>query len=535
MIFNINESVNKSNSGIESAQYNRFKVFRKTSIPFKLVTVNYHPAEQKILINDGIYDFPLKQNEYLNVYDFFQGFDKAAKFKKNTLDDIDYGIKGKKLTMQYNSQYSKIELLQDNNLLVRLNFYNQPPVCLNLDDYRKLQVAGLEIFDLHGNLVQYKQYTYQGYLSAEEIYNPDNSTNIKLFYDIDKHVVLEQFTNKVKDKLKVAQYVLHDRHHDYMKHVFYTRTNFLTYFYNEVNNMYNDEPINIFVADRSTACQESLLKLDKPAYTVFHFHNSQGGRVEDEMYSIPNNNYEYAMAHINDFDATIVATHKQLVDMKQRLDMHNPIFQIPVGTVSDKVLETKPLPINKRIPNSIVVTARVAPEKQIEDIVYAVKDLKEVYPDIILDVYGYKDGTNNYNEIRRIKYLIEKYDLKDNVKVHDYAQDVATIQQKHQIYALASNMEGFNIALMEGLSQGDVGVVYDVNYGPNELVQNGKNGYVVPLNNWRALRDKIHYLFEHKDVMQEMSTQAWKLSKRFSNDVVYQQWQKIISDAYSKA
>lgn len=531
MIFNINENVSKSNSGIESAQFNRFKVFRKKKIPFALVTIAYSPESSRLLLHEGVYDFPLKKEEYINLYDYFQRSHEAT-FKKNTLDNIDYGIKGQRLSMQYNSTFKKIELKDENDkLLVRIDFYQQHHFD-NLEDYRKLQVHGVEIFDNFGNLVQYKVYDYNGWLSSEQIFNPDNSVSNFVYYDINQHIVMEEFFQKKNsdDKLHVTLYTLYDK--EGKAHLFNNHVDLLTYFYNSLNDNWDNEPINIFVADRSSACQESLLELKHKAYLVFHFHNSQGGRVEDEMYSIVNNNYEYALNHLNDFNASIVATHKQLVDMKERYGEHK-IFQIPVGTVSDKTLKQKNLPMNKRTKHSLIVTARVASEKQIEDMVFAVKDVKKKYPDVVLDVYGYKDASDNYLEKRRIEYLVDRYNLQDNVFLHDYAQDVASLQRQHQIYLLASSMEGFNIALMEGLAQGCIGVVYNVNYGPNELVQDNENGYVVPLNRWDIMRDKIEYLFAHPDKMQEMSDKAHELSKRYSNEVVYKQWKKIMEDAYS--
>lgn len=533
MIFNINENVSKSNSGIESAQFNRFKVFRKNKIPFALVTVHYNPESSRLLLHEGVYDFPLHKEEFINLYDYFQRSYEAT-FSQNTLDNIDYGIKGEKLSMQYNATFKKIELTDEkNNLLIRLDFYQQKHFD-NLEDYRDLQVHGVEIFDHSGNLVQYKTYDYNGWLSSEQIFNPDNTISNCIYYDINHHIVMEEFYQKKNSdsKLHTTLYTLYDKKGKV--HLFSNHVDLLTYFFNCLNDNWNNEPINIFVADRSSACQESLLELKNKAYLVFHFHNSQGGRVEDEMYSIVNNNYEYALNRLNDFDSFIVATHKQLVDMQKRYGNHHQIFQIPVGTVADNTLKESKLPVNKRIPHSLIVTARVASEKQIEDMVFAIKDVKKKYPDVILDIYGYKDGSDNYLEKRRIEYLVDRYNLQDNVHLYDYAQDVATLQQQHQIYLLSSSMEGFNIALMEGLAQGCVGIVYNVNYGPNELVKDNENGYVVPLHRWDIMRDKIEYLFAHPDKMQEMSNKAHQLSARYSNEVVYQQWKKIMADAYSK-
>lgn len=92
-------------------------------------------------------------------------------------------------------------------------------------------------------------------------------------------------------------------------------------------------------------------------------------------------------------------------------------------------------------------------------------------------------------------------------------------------------MEGFNLAIMEAISHGVIGVTYDVNYGPNDIIQDGINGYIVDYGDYKALAERMIKIFKDKDLMQKLSTQAYESSNRYSDENVWKAWQKLISDA----
>ncbi|WP_143810198.1 glycosyltransferase, partial [Oenococcus oeni] len=74
----------------------------------------------------------------------------------------------------------------------------------------------------------------------------------------------------------------------------------------------------------------------------------------------------------------------------------------------------------------------------------------------------------------------------------------------------------------------------DVNYGPNELVVDGENGYIVPNGDYHALAEKIIFLFKHPDELQKKSERAYELSKRYSETKVWQDWRELLDDAQDK-
>ena len=206
-------------------------------------------------------------------------------------------------------------------------------------------------------------------------------------------------------------------------------------------------------------------------------------------------------------------------------------FTIPVGIVPDKVLQAPRITEAKRTFGKVVAVARVAPEKRLDHLVRAINEVHKQVPEVTLDIYGYYDPTNKYEAKRKVEDLTKKYHLEGIVNLKGYTNDVASVYNDAQIFGLTSVMEGFDLAIMEAISHGVVGVTYDVNYGPNDIIQDGKNGYVVDFNDWHAIADRMLELFKNPQLMQKMSDGAYESANRYSPDSVWQNWNKLLTDA----
>lgn len=253
--------------------------------------------------------------------------------------------------------------------------------------------------------------------------------------------------------------------------MFPTIDELMKHFYNLINEKYwSDTALNVFMLDRTHLGDSSVLELDRPVYTVLHLHNSHAGDAQDPMHSLMNYFYEYGLTNINRYDAVVSATQKQTRDVMARFKPQTKCFTIPVGIIPDAVFDLPRVPMAERDQHSGVMTCRVAPEKNVGLVARSIGLAKAKIPDINLTVYGYIDHRDNDAAKKAIDAAIEEFDLQDAVKLYDYTNDVASVQRKSQVYALASVMEAFNLLLMEAQSNGMISVTYDVNYGPNDLV-----------------------------------------------------------------
>ncbi|MGL4535062.1 MAG: glycosyltransferase, partial [Weissella cibaria] len=96
---------------------------------------------------------------------------------------------------------------------------------------------------------------------------------------------------------------------------------------------------------------------------------------------------------------------------------------------------------------------------------------------------------------------------------------------------LTSRMEGFNLAIMEAISHGLIAFSYDVNYGPNEIVEDDVNGNVVPYEDYEAMAQAMLKVLRDPDLAQRYSTGAYESSERYSEENVWHAWRELLDDA----
>lgn len=79
--------------------------------------------------------------------------------------------------------------------------------------------------------------------------------------------------------------------------------------------------------------------------------------------------------------------------------------------------------------------------------------------------------------------------------------------RRASIYVFPSLTEGFGRSTLEAMASG-LPVVMTENAGG--IVEDGKTGYIVPIRDARALKEKIEYLYRHPDVVKQMGREARK-------------------------
>ncbi len=82
---------------------------------------------------------------------------------------------------------------------------------------------------------------------------------------------------------------------------------------------------------------------------------------------------------------------------------------------------------------------------------------------------------------------------------------------------------------MEGETHGIPQVAYDINYGPNEMIDPGKNGYLVRSGDISGLADKIVAVLTDPNIDQ-MAEAAVNKAKTFSTESIWQKWQAVLGE-----
>ena len=131
--------------------------------------------------------------------------------------------------------------------------------------------------------------------------------------------------------------------------------------------------------------------------------------------------------------------------------------------------------INKQTP-IIVSAGRLAPEKGLSDLVLAIKELSKSR-DVKLLILG--EGPMRDD----IEALIDKENLNAIIKLIGFQENPLKYYSKSDVFVLSSYVEGLPNVLVEAMMCGCTPVSTNCPTGPEEVLQNGKYGYLVPVHN----------------------------------------------------
>ena len=157
---------------------------------------------------------------------------------------------------------------------------------------------------------------------------------------------------------------------------------------------------------------------------------------------------------------------------------------IPVGS-----LEELKYPDRDRIKHSLITASRLAGEKHIDWLIEAVVEARRTIKDLTLDIYG-KGGEED-----RLRELITKQDgdtfihLKGQYKMDE-------VYKNYEAYVTASTSEGFGLTLMEAIGSGLPIIGFDVPYGNQTFIDEGKNGYKIPVSDMMDKKERVRKLAE---------------------------------------
>lgn len=510
MYFFVNNALNKQNSGIEHAQIQRAKVFKEHGVDHKLLYMAWNPQMTRWLDRFGV-----TADECLTLFDYYQN---TQVVEDKVVKPTDIFLSDGQTSFRKIKDQNCYEVVPGNPIMGRIRWY------AGSKDHR---VSVVERFDTYGNLYRVDEYDWRGFLSRSQFYTPDNKVYMFVWFDVNGKPVITQNLKLNRDKKSVGgTWQLVDR--TGYQHFYRSFEEVVEKFLNDMNDDYWDEKRpNFFVGDRMEGYEDAILNLKRPAIKISHIHNSHASDVHDEMHSMLNNYYEYDLYNKDQYDFYIAATHKQTNDMRKRFGLGSRVVTIPVGLTEP----VKHVDLGNRKKHSVLVTARRAEEKQIEKIIEAVGMAHKQIPDISLDVWGYRDSRNHDAAKKKIDAMIKKYHAEKYVTINDYDPDLDRQRDRHQVYMVFSTMEGFNIALMEAQNHGEAAIVNDVNYGPNELVVNDQNGYVVGYDDVNAASEKLVKIFKDDDLARKLSDGAYELSKRYSSAEIYNAWQGLTKQA----
>lgn len=457
MVYNFNQGIGWASTGVEYAQAYRAKILRSIGQEAKFVFTNMFPDEnlQHLTENIGFID-----SEIIWLYTFFT--DCKISTVTYTLEQLEntFGNKKFSFTREKNiatyvftgtNCYYKVYMVNDkDNRVHRVEMVSDG--CLIRKDYFtycKIYTEYYAPYNNKGHLYQRRFFNENGTVAYEEI--------------IDGDMVMYQFPDKLLcSKEELVGYML---------------------------SCLNLTKKDVVIIDRSIEFGRAIIQNAAPARIGVVIHADHFNEIHTNDDHVRwNNYYEYMFSQHKKIKFYIASTEVQSQLLRRQFKKYkgvNPrIVTIPVGS-----LDECKLPEKERRCHSLITASRLSGEKHIDWVIKAVVEAKRTIDDISLDIYG--KGPDE----EKLKKLIQKLDCENYVHLCGQKK-LDEIYMKYEAYLSGSTSEGFGLSLMEAVGSGLPIIGFDVRYGNPNFIDNGKNGYLIPIDGEMKEKERIQRLAE---------------------------------------
>ena len=173
---------------------------------------------------------------------------------------------------------------------------------------------------------------------------------------------------------------------------------------------------------------------------------------------------------------------------------------------------------------TILAVGRLHRQKNYSLMLRAFKQISAEFPDYCLEIYG--QGP----EEERLRQLIGELGLQERIFLMGTKSNVMKEEANASLYVMSSDFEGFPNALVEAMASGLPVVSTDFPSGvAHELIENGVNGFVVPVGDEDALAGRMREILSSPHLQTVMAERNASIRERFSEASVYQMWNELFA------
>ena len=213
-------------------------------------------------------------------------------------------------------------------------------------------------------------------------------------------------------------------------------------------------------------------------------------------------------------------TYKYATGIIAQTSLAKEILEKSTGSKNIKVIPN-PIKINNfhynhNKENIILNVGRLIPQKGQKYLIEAFSKLTNTdWKLVILGEGDLRDELENQ---------IKNLGITNRVYMPGSVQNVDEWMEKASIFAFPSISEGFPNALVEAMSLGLPCVSFDCDAGPRDIIENKKNGIIIPIKDVDLLKKAINNLIEDINLRIQIGSEARTVSDKYTIEKIGQQY-----------
>lgn len=174
----------------------------------------------------------------------------------------------------------------------------------------------------------------------------------------------------------------------------------------------------------------------------------------------------------------------------------------------------------------IITVGRFDYQKGYDYLVQVAKKVLKEKTDWTWEIYG----SGNQDEVDKIRDLIIKNDLQDKLIIKGLEKNQEVIYGDKGIYVMTSRYEGLPLVLLEAQQYNLPIVSFRCPTGPNEIVEDGVNGYLIDCYDTDKMSERLLKLMEDSNLRSSFANHAKDNMDKFDKDKIIQQWIDLIEE-----
>lgn len=171
----------------------------------------------------------------------------------------------------------------------------------------------------------------------------------------------------------------------------------------------------------------------------------------------------------------------------------------------------------------IISVGRLEDVKDFYTLILVFSVIVKKYSNYILKIIG--EGSMR----EKLEEQIKKCNLQKNVILtgRRTENEINNELIKSDVFVLTSKSESFSLVLCEAMNFGVPCIAFDVDVGPREIIQDGKNGFLIENRNVNLMIKKLDEILENIDKRKNMQVYARETSEKFYAKNVIEKWYNL--------
>lgn len=127
-----------------------------------------------------------------------------------------------------------------------------------------------------------------------------------------------------------------------------------------------------------------------------------------------------------------------------------------------------------------------------------------------------------------VEKVISEHGLENQLILKGNVTNVAEYLCRAELFVMTSRVEGLPMCLLEAKSNRLPCISFRIRTGPEEIIEDGVNGYLISPFDCTAMAEKIELLMENKELREEFAVHACQNIEKFQMTQIIENWNEVI-------